>query len=198
MLNMNNDGNLAFLQGLLKNIMKAAKDHVEKDPNLVCNLGEGFSLMKVPDSVVMEKLKLKRVSHRDFGYLFKDGVQVSEKMIFRKGGVSVGFKDGYCNLILYMLNPKTRKEESKHVIINSSLKIVLTQSSSMSTPYHLQGCLAAMDSMVYDLKTGKPLVQCDDFWKTANYVFVQNKYNKDYPKGVYKIDSGTGTYEFYN
>jgi len=143
----------------------------------------------------------KEMSCNDFGYLYKDGKQLSD-IPFRKGGLFSGFKDQqYCSIIAYPELKTSGYSFGNHCIINTKGEIVLDRGASLDYPYHLKGVIGAVKGTYYNLETGKPIVSGSQTLKSDTYFFVQNSYSfgdeAKYEKGVYKIEYATGNYEIF-
>lgn len=162
------------------------------------SLNDGFELR--PIEILAEGGQFVLDNKLKYSHLYKDGVKVSDE-IFRKGGICHGFKDGYCNLIHYVLE---REHEEKRlgfssgesVIINTDGKICLTR-EGLDYAYHSGGNVASMGGYYYNLLTGEKI-----FPKPASvitggeYLYFEHRYNFDYyevkiPVGVYKLNKIT-------
>jgi hypothetical protein len=138
----------------------------------------------------------------NYCHLYKDGKQVTSQ-IFRKGGLSHGFKDGYCSLILYNKVRKTKGNTSgfdfgNHVLINE-LGQVKMGSKGLDHPNHLGGNVASLNHTFYNLLTGEAIMPKSSTTINAkNFLIVEHRYDFDtyskevkMPLGVYKIDKVT-------
>lgn len=161
-------------------------------------IGKGMQL--IPDE---ELNRLDKSSQKDYCYLYKDGVKVSD-MVFRKGGLFSGYKDNdYCMLIAYpgwIKNPKT--SFGNHVIIDLNGKIVMMAEKFMSGFYYLKGVLCTVDGTIYNLLTKEPIVKHNGTTlKSDKYLFAENSYSfaghEKFEKGVYKIEYATGNFEVF-
>lgn len=155
-------------------------------------LGNGFELRP-----------LEMVDNRNkYSHLYKDGKQVTSQ-IFRKGGLCHGFKDGYCGLILYTKERKTKGNTSgfsfgNNVIINELGEIKL-QKNGIDYPYHCGGNVGSIDKVYYNLLTGEPIIsKTASSMDSKNYIIVEHRYDFDcytkevkVPLGIYKIDKQT-------
>ena len=138
-----------------------------------------------------------------YSYLYKDGVKTSNNM-YRKGGISNGFKDGFCHLIRYKKVKKTKNNKQgidfgTHVIIGEDAEIKLSEERGRSM-YHLGGCLATMDRYIYNLNTGEKIAERgDSTMKSSEFLFVECIYshNHEFKNGVYKIRFDNGEVEFF-
>jgi hypothetical protein len=149
-------------------------------------LGHGLSLV-LDKSIKDNKLRYCR--------LVKDGVQISDNY-YRLGGLDSGFNGKpYASIILYK---KVNAEAvGTHVIIDANGKVVL-EGKGLNYPYYFAGVIGQMDRVYYNLLTGKAIVKGSTAVESESYYFVENKYNDEYPKGVYKITKATGEYEIFN
>jgi hypothetical protein len=80
------------------------------------SLNDGFELR--PIELSKKELENPRIINSKYSHLYKDGIKVSDN-IFRKGGICIGFKDGYCGLIHYVRTnePKKNDEGFSFVIV---------------------------------------------------------------------------------
>ena len=126
-----------------------------------------------------------------YSYLYKNGIKISNE-IFRKGGLCSGFKNGYCNLIHYSNVEKGNVGQlGKSCIINSDGKIVLIQDNLIHYPYHLKGNIGYVEGKYYNLLTSELIVDAGSNYgslRSKDYLFIENNYNKNYQKGVWKIN----------
>jgi hypothetical protein len=137
-----------------------------------------------------------KIFHADYGFLYKNDKQISEE-IFRAGGMCSGFKGEYCSLIQYDIE-RHGFSYGDHVIVNREGKIALRGGSIGQHPYLLKGCIAIMNKNYYNLKTGKIIVEENcDHCKSETFLFVENKFNKNYEKGVYQIFWETGEFQIF-
>jgi len=174
------------------------------------DLGKGLRLVPIfevrPNLANDKKIQKQIGSNTDYSFLFKDGKRVS-KFVFRKGGMSNGFKKGdYCNLIYYpdfFDEKKEYRTGGKHVLINTDGKIVLEEQGLSKHPYYRKGVIASMDKSYYNLLTGELIIMGDSSIESEDFLFVQKAYDfewyggKDKPKGVYKIRFETGEVEYF-
>ena len=71
-----------------------------------------------------------------------------------------------------------------------------------STPYHVAGIIATVDSHYYNLRTGSVITKADQSSMISDeFIFVENKYafagGEKFPLGVYKINFKTGEFEIF-
>lgn len=138
----------------------------------------------------------------NYSHLFKDGVQVNN-LIFRKGGICHGFKDGYCSLILYKKVRKTKGnttgfDSGEHVLINEKGQVKMG-SNGLDHPYHLGGNVARLNHTYYNLLTGEAIMpKSSETINGKNFIIVEHRYDFDcytkevkVPVGIYKIDKRT-------
>lgn len=164
-------------------------DEIFKDPRDedVFELGHGLSL-------VVDK-EIKNNTSR-FSHLYKDGKRISNT-IFRLGGMSYGFKGKpFTQLIVCPNYPKDTWGD--HCIINKNGEITLIQKKSMDSLYYWKGVIGSMGGTYYNVETGVPIVKGSAKVTSENYLFVENSYNNEYAKGVWKIEYETGKYEIFN
>lgn len=166
---------------------------VKKEPESPYErLGNGFELRPL----VIEDNRNK------YSHLYKDGKKVNN-LIFRKGGLSHGFKDGYCGLILYTKQRKTKGNTSgfdfgTHVIINELGQVKLG-SDGLDYPYHLGGNVATLNHVYYNLLTGEAIMpKASTTINAKNFLVVEHRYDFDcyskevkVPVGVYTINKQT-------
>ena len=155
-------------------------------------LGNGFEL---------RPLEMEGDRH-NYSLLYKDGELVCNH-VFRKGGLSTGFKDGYCELILYTPQKDKKKHPEgfdfgNHVLINELGEIKI-RSQGLDCPYHLGGNIAKLNNNYYNLLTGKAIMpKSSETINTKNFLIVEHRYDFDcyskevkVPLGVYKINKIT-------
>jgi hypothetical protein len=171
----------------------------EKEKYPYERLGDGYELR--PIELTEEESKDRHTVDSNYCHLYHNDLKVSD-LIFRKGGMSNGFKDGYCSLIHYVRTKEPKKNNSgfsfgNHVIINHLGEIVLGVSSSLDDPYHIGGHLASIGNYIYDLRTGKAIApRSSTTIKGANSIIIEHRYkwyNKEVtlPLGIYSIDFQT-------
>ena len=155
-------------------------------------LGNGFELR--PLDIVDNR--------NNYSHLYKDGKKMNN-LIFRKGGICHGFKDGYCSLILYFKVRKTKGNTSgfdsgDHVLINELGQVKMV-SKGLDHPYHLGGNVASLNGTYYNLLTGEAIMPKSSTTINAkNFLVVEHRYDFDcyskevkVPLGVYTINKQT-------
>jgi hypothetical protein len=168
---------------------------VEKYP--YDRLGDGYELRPIE----MKDNKGNILDNSgSYSHLYHNDLKVSDS-IFRKGGLSSGFKDGYAELIYYkQTKPHTEKEHGFdygiHVLINKLGDICLSGTKMDSYPYHCGGNLGKLKDTYYNLCTGEEIINVGsgDKINGTNYLIVEHRYdwyNKSLPRGVYRIDKLT-------
>lgn len=171
---------------------------------------EKYPYERLGDNYELRPIKLtdkeRENSHTvslNYSHLYHNGLKVSD-LIFRKGGTGGEFKDGYCQLIHYVRDPKRESGFSygNHVIINHLGEIVLKADSfSSDHPYIDGGNVGHLKDMYYDLRTGKPfMVKSSDSINGVNSIIVNHRYDwygKDLniPTGIYIINKQTCEFE---
>lgn len=140
-----------------------------------------------------------RISGLKYSYLYRGNEKVTD-LIYREGGLSSEFKGDYCRIILYDDPQKSFNDcIGTHVIINKSGDVVLRSESALSYPYIVGGCIASYEDTIYNLKTKSVIVKGrNSRLKCESFIFVENSYNDDFKKGVYKINLETGDFEVFN
>lgn len=162
-------------------------------------LGDGYELR--PIEILVKGGQFVVENREKYSHLYRNGVQIGNK-VFRKGGMSNGFKDGYCSLIHYtQKEPHIEKKHGfdfgTHVIINHLGEITLNASLGLDHPYHIGGHLASIGNYIYDLRTGKAIApKSSTSIKGANCIIIEHRYDwydkeVKLPLGVYKIDFQT-------
>lgn len=121
----------------------------------------------------------------DFFSLHRDGAPISDKL-FRKTGLFTPFGNkNYNSGLIYHKDTLTHGE---HVIIDKDGNIVLTASTSFSPLYHINGVIGFKDRTYYNLLTGEAIIRTySESISSDQYLFVENKFNNEFPIGVYKI-----------
>ena len=149
------------------------------------DLGHGLRLL--PIELTEEEQKNKHIVNSEYSHLYKDGIKVSDD-IYRKGGMGGYFSDGYCELLWYQREKKSKKSSdvfssSLHVLINLQGKIVLKTTSICDYPYHVGGIVCNIGSKYYNLENGKMFFECSSQsgLKSSSSYFLE----KD--KKVYQI-----------
>lgn len=178
----------------IENMKQTYNDSSEFD-----RLGNGFELR----AIKLKDAKGNVVENGgSYSHLYRNGKLVCDK-VFRKGGLSNGFRDGYCDLILYtQKEPHTEKKHGFdfgiHVIINESGDIALSGEGISSYPHHCGGNLGKLKDCYYNLLTKEPIIECSssEHIDGKEFVFVTHKYdwyNKTVkmPLGVYQINKTT-------
>lgn len=169
-----------------------------KPANLYESLNDGFELR--PIELSEKESENLRIVDSKYSHLYKDGVKVSDD-IFRKGGICHGFKEGYCNLILYTRTNEPKKNDSgfsfgTHVIVNTEGKICLS-GKSLDTPYHTGGNVGSVGDYYYNLLTGEKICyRPSSVIMGVECLYLEHRYNFDYyevkiPVGVYKLNKIT-------
>jgi hypothetical protein len=144
---------------------------------MITDLGNGFHLRSI------------RNDRFRYSHLYKDGIKVNDK-IYRAGGMTSGFKDGYCSLIEY--TGMTEDNDHKFVIINENGENAL-EGNRYDAPHHFKGVIALLNDKLYNLKTGEIIIRrYDGSIKSSQYMFVSNVFNEKYKLGVWQIDWYTG------
>lgn len=162
------------------------------------SLNDGFELR--PIELSEKESENSRIVEMKYSHLYKDGVKVSDD-IFRKGGICHGFKEGYCNLILYTRTNEPKKNDSgfsfgTHVIVNTEGKICLS-GKSLDTPYHTGGNVGSVGDYYYNLLTGEKICyRPSSVIMGVECLYLEHRYNFDYyevkiPVGVYKLNKVT-------
>ena len=137
-----------------------------------------------------------------YSHLYKDGEKVTSQ-IFRKGGICSGFVDGYCSLIHYTKQRKTKGNREgfsfgNHVLIDEKGQIKM-ESKGLDHPYHLGGNVARLNDTYYNLLTGEAIMPKSSATINAkNFLIVEHRYDFDcytkevkVPLGVYSINKQT-------
>ena len=161
-------------------------------------LGNGYELRPIP--LTEKEAENIRLVDLKYSHLYHNGLKVSD-LIFRKGGICHGFKDGYCSLIHYTRTKEPKKNDNGfsfgvHVLINELGEICLSK-DGLDYPYHIGGHLASIGSYVYDLRTGKAIIpKSSDSIRGVNCLIVKHTYdwyNKEVemPLGIYRVDFWT-------
>jgi hypothetical protein len=161
-------------------------------------LGNGYELRPIP--LTDKEAENSRLVDLKYSHLYHNDLKVSD-LIFRKGGICHGFKDGYCSLIHYIRTKEPKKNDNgfsfgTHVIINELGEICLNK-NGLDYPYHTGGHLASIGNYIYDLRTGKAIAPKSSTTMTGvNCVIIEHRYkwyDKEVtlPLGIYRIDFQT-------
>ena len=126
----------------------------------------------------------------------KEGKLINKKL-YREGGMFTPFGDKkFCGLIEYdIINDKI--DFGIHVIINTKGEVVL-KSKNLEYPNYIKGVIGTLNKIIYNLETGEEITAYNESLLSKDFLFAKNNYNKDYVKGVYKINFETGEYEIFN
>jgi hypothetical protein len=162
------------------------------------SLNDGFELR--PIELSKKELENPRIINSKYSHLYKDGIKVSDN-IFRKGGICIGFKDGYCGLIHYVRTNEPKKNDEgfsfgNSVIVNTEGKICLSQ-SGLDYPYHIGGNVGSTGNYYYNLLTGEKICyRPSSVIVGVENIYLESRYNFDYcevkiPFGVYKLNKIT-------
>jgi len=168
---------------------------VEKYP--YTRLGDGYELRPIE----LKDKKGNILDNREkYSHLYHNDLKICDT-IFRKGGASGDFKDGYTELIVYkQIKPHTADalgyDYGVHSLINKLGDICLSGTAMASYPYHCGGNLGKLDKIYYNLCTGEEVISVGsgDQINGVNYLLVEHRYdwyNKSLPLGVYRIDKLT-------
>lgn len=179
-----------------ENIFGGMYDPEERNPYE--SLGEGYELRPIE----LKDKKGNTVENREkYSHLYHDGLKVDD-LVFRKGGMSNGFRDGYCSLIYY--TPEEGKREDGfsfgiHVIVNRLGEIVLAGTGITSYPSHCGGNVGKLNDTYYNLLTGEKIFNVSSSGSISgkNYIIVEHRYDwydKSLPLGVYMLDKNTCEY----
>lgn len=161
-------------------------------------LGNGYELRPIP--LTDKEAENSRLVYLKYSHLYHNDLKVSD-LIFRKGGICYGFKDGYCSLIHYTRTKEPKKNDNgfsfgTHVIINELGEICLNK-NGLDYPYHTGGHLASIGNYIYDLRTGNAIApKSSTVISGVNCVIIEHKYkwyDKEVtlPLGIYRIDFQT-------
>lgn len=168
-----------------------------KKVNPYQDLNDGFELR--PIKLLKKESENSRTVGMKYSHLYKDGVKISNK-IFRRGGLCSGFKEGYCELILYTRTKEPRNDAGfsfgVHVIVNTEGKVCLG-GKSLDSPHHSGGNIGSVGNYYYNLLTGEKICYRPSSVITGvECLYLDNRYNFDYyevklPVGVYKLNKIT-------
>lgn len=162
------------------------------------DLNDGFELR--PIKLSKKESENSRIVNSKYSHLYKDGVKVSDE-IFRKGGLSHGFKEGYCELIHYTRTKEPKKNDEgfsfgSSVIVNTKGEICLLK-VGLDYPYHSGGNVGSVGNYYYNLLTGEKIChRPSSVIVGGEYLYLEHRYNFDYyevkiPVGVYKLNKIT-------
>ena len=165
-------------------------------------LGCGYELRPI---VIKDDEGNEVINDSDFSQLYLHDKLVTDT-IFRKGGSGGKFKDGYCELIVYVQKqPHTDIRHGfdfgTHVIINEDGNIVLSGEGVTDYPHHYGGNIGKLGDTLYDLRTQQPfMVKGSTMIEGKESIIVNHLYNWDkkvlnIPLGIYLIDKLTCSYK---
>ena len=164
------------------------------------NLGNGYELR--PIKLTKKEAENQRIVNLKYSHLYHNGLKVSNH-IFRKGGMSGKFKDGYCELIHYVRTNQKEKNDNgfsfgTFVVINHLGEIVLEGNKlSSDHPHHIGGHLGSRGNYIYDLRTGEAIApKSSDTIAGKNCIIINHRYawydkEAKLPLGIYRIDFQT-------
>lgn len=161
------------------------------------NLNDGYELIKIPREMYSEKS-----SSTDYSYLYKNGKKISD-IIFRKGGMCSGYKEGFVPLIMYTLNKKTKEFDfGVHVIVDYMGRVVLAGTGMSEYPSHVGGIIGKLKDKYINLITSEEIAFGSQSLKSDEYLFVEHRYGSygeglKFQTGVYKIDLKYGGVEIF-
>ena len=172
---------------------------IEREKYPYERLGDGYELR--PIEILAECGQFVIENREKYSHLYHNGLKISNE-VFRKGGMSSGFKDGYCSLIHYtQKEPHTEEKHGFdfgiHVIIDSLGEIKFRPNGITSYPHHIGGHLVSLDNYIYDLRNGVAIAPRSSTMITgATSIIIEHRYawyDKEVklPLGVYKIDFQT-------
>lgn len=193
---MNNQNILLDLYLSLSNLNYFGDDDNVKSP--YTQLGDSYELR--PIEILAEGGKFVVENREKFSQLYYNNELVCDK-IFREGGSTRNFKDGYSNLIYYTQKSQHTKDKhgfdyGVHVIINQKGDIVLSNDNTLSYPSHLGGNIGRLKDTYYNLITGKPLltVGSGSVINGKDNLIIEHMYqwyDEKLPLGVYMVNKKT-------
>ena len=146
------------------------------------DLKNGFRLVPI------EKEGFDNINN--YSHLYKDGVKLSDA-ILRRGGFCSGFKDGFCQLIVY---DNVKQSIGKDCILNEKGEIVFKAKENFKHVYHVDGVIASQNNKYYNLLTGEEICEGYDRLRTKEFIFIGSSLGTS---SVYKINIKTGKYKIY-
>ena len=145
-----------------------------------------------------------------FAQIYVDGKKVNDN-IYRVGGIGGLNKVGYSRLLKYTeafyekrimdMCGENKPKNNRHLqgnwcIINEKGEEKIVFENSLDSPYLDGGVIYSKKNSYFNIETGKLYCDADSSMSTENYLFLENKYDKDKSKrGVLKIDKKTGEFE---
>ena len=163
-------------------------------------LGDGYELRKIE---LFDKKGNPIDNRNEYSHLYHNDLKVSD-LVFRKGGMGGKFRDGYCELIHYVLEKDPKKSNTEgfdfgtFVIINRLGDIVMKGGRfSSDHPHHIGGCLASVGNYIYDLRNGKAIAaKSSTTIKGVKSIIIEHRYDwydkeVKLPLGIYQIDFDT-------
>jgi len=147
------------------------------------------------------------VHSTDYCNIYKDGVKISDTL-YRKGGMSrLGEGDEYsmilkCPEAYYEDNITKDKKKKRHLenqsVIVDKNGIEKVNFDNYDSPYLQGGLIYSLNSKYYNIETGELYCDAHTSMKTEEFIFLDNKYDKDKSKrGVMKINKFNGTFELF-
>lgn len=176
-------------------------------------LGDDFWLKPIK---VVNKNGTPLVNANLYSHLYRGDTKLSDT-VFRRGGLSFGYRDGFCELITYDKRADLNHELNtgkkfnrvdeifdygRHCIVDQAGNIRLRDENMLSTIRLVRGRIATMDGLVYDLETGNKIalitsgnctitgMTCMIIEHAYDFECYQNKF-KEFKTGIYKIDFAT-------
>jgi hypothetical protein len=148
----------------------------------------------------------------DFLYLTRNGEILNNNTLYRIGGLNI-FK---LNVDKYFILIKHKEEYYDKKILESSssknpkhlesswciLDIYgneLIELSTFISPYLVKNsCIYSVSNFYYNIETGECYGHTTSTMETSEYLFLDNKYNKDTDKkGVLRINKSDGKFKLY-
>jgi hypothetical protein len=172
------------------------EEPIEKYPYQ--RIGDGYELRPIE---LRDKKGNKIENDIKYSHLYHNELKVTDK-VFRAGGSTNKFKDGYIHLIYYKPSKTGERgfDSGTHTIVNQLGDICLGNDNSLSYPSHCGGNLAKLKDTYYDLRTGTVILTCSSSESIdgKNFVIINHRYgwyDKNLPLGIYRIDKFTCEYE---
>jgi len=186
-----------------------------KENAIIFSLLENLTIFPIENKNCLPGTDLKNGFHlipideennqNNYSHLYRNNQKISD-LIFRKGGMSIGFKNGFCMLIVYNKIKKTKTNQTGYdqgnfVIINEKVEILLQSGNKLTEyPTYVDGIIAHMNDTFYNLLTKEIICVGNSKIRTEENLFVEIYGNREnnYKTTVCQICLKTGETIYHN
>lgn len=182
--------------------------NTKENNKLIAHIDSDAPLQLSKFSIKEDYREKWNIHEKDFVCLTKKGKLISD-VLYRTGRFGGNIKDDYFMLLkhveaFYPDSITKDKKEKPHLASNWCIldkngieKVVF---SEFKSPYLVKdSCLYSIDGNYYNIETGEFYCQSYPSMISSNYIFLDNKYDKDEAKrGVMRINKKDGTWELFS